>query len=445
MNPFHWNNPPFHWNNPFHTKPNSIVLLGDSITERNYVAAGTVSQTTATDRRGWFTKLNILMHQRFNILNYAGVGAEESGEILARFAADVLAYNPSYVWIQAGANDITAATTSATTWTNIKSMIDQSIGAGIVPIVATVLPRGTVKTLVPSGLTTGAMTALTQAQLTKLNEINESIRNYSYNNSGFIFINWDSAFLADDSNANATSGLPQALYTGDGVHPNSLGATKLADFCFDILDPIIPKNVGRMSVNTAANIASGDMNNCIENGLMLGTTGTEVAPSSGVTADSWRLVKEGGSIEGVGSKVARTDGISGEWQRVTVTASADTGDLLRLDQASVSLSDMATASGWAAGDTIIFEAEVVASASVGHITHCGIELSITAPTSENHQAQFYNDSLDTTDSAISGILRTPPITIPAGASNFVPQLEMATTVGATAQFDWCRVRCFKLS
>lgn len=427
---------------------NTIVLLGDSITNRNREMTGSVGQTTATAKRGPFTMLNILLGQRFNVINYAGVDAEDASEILARLGTDVLAYRPKYVFILAGTNDIVKDTNTAeAVWADIKSMIDQSISAGIIPIVGTIMNRANVTiSALSGGASSGALTQLTQPRLQKLLDINELIREYAFNNSGMILVDWASVFALSDTLANAITGLPKDLYTADGVHPLCIGATALANYGFSVLDSIIPKNTGRMTVPSAAAMASGETNSAIENGSMIGTGGSIVAgDGSGDVADQWRLAQNsGGTLTGVCSKVARTDGGSGEWQRVVVSGATSVAKILRLDQ---STAHTLAETGFAVGDTIIMEAEVKCSASVGHVAHMGLELNIAGGAGENHQGLYHNSvsAQDSTSMEFEGVIRTLPIVIPVGATGFVPQLEMATSIGGTCQFDWGRVRCWKVS
>jgi lysophospholipase L1-like esterase len=68
------------------------------------------------------------------------ISSETSAQILARWAADVTALYPKFVVIDAGINDLSTGVATATTITNLGSMVAAAVAAGIKPVVLSVTP-----------------------------------------------------------------------------------------------------------------------------------------------------------------------------------------------------------------------------------------------------------------------------------------------------------------
>lgn len=69
-----------------------------------------------------------------------GIGSQTTTNIEARFAADVVAYAPSYVLVNGGVNDIAGAVPEATFLANWTSILDACNAAGIKAVVLLILP-----------------------------------------------------------------------------------------------------------------------------------------------------------------------------------------------------------------------------------------------------------------------------------------------------------------
>ena len=97
-----------------------VVCLGDSITAdpEGYVAMARQVIALARPEAG------------IEVIN-AGAGGDTAADMLARFEADVLAHEPTWVTISAGCNDALQAVGLPEYAASMTSMIDSALGAGI--------------------------------------------------------------------------------------------------------------------------------------------------------------------------------------------------------------------------------------------------------------------------------------------------------------------------
>ena len=137
----------------------------------------------------------------------------------------------------------------------------------------------------------------TDLEKIKYTQVNDFIKYYSYNNSKIHYIDWQHIFVEP------LTGLPNEDSSLDGTHPNRQAAIKLGKYLSEKLSIFINKVdlLPTSALNT---------NNFVNNGFMLGDV-------SGL-ATSWT---NGGltTVTFTKEKVARTDGIVGEWQQFNVT------------------------------------------------------------------------------------------------------------------------------
>jgi lysophospholipase L1-like esterase len=141
-----------------------------------------------------------------------GVSGQTTTQMLARFNTDVLAYNPDFVLIMAGINDIfTYDTPAAIIESNLQSMIDQGNGHGAKTVIYTILPD------------TNLVNATREAARVAVNAWIMS------KTSSSVFPIDVATALADP--ADVTNLL--ALYdSGDGVHPSMAGYYLMANMTF---------------------------------------------------------------------------------------------------------------------------------------------------------------------------------------------------------------------
>jgi lysophospholipase L1-like esterase len=288
--------------------PQSIALLGDSITLANDAEWRNVAYF------GW---ANALAGTPFQVSVFSGVGGNTTGQMLARVANDIVAQSPSWCCVMGGTNDISGGVvTLPTMQSNLSGICDALHAAGIRIILCTITPSTSYNTA-------------DEKQL--WHDINGWIRTYAAAHSSYITLADVGELYADPGN----DGQPLAGYTHDGVHPNALGAYTIGVGMAAALSGVVPTcwTFGRRPADTRL---------LTPNPWMTGTTGTKGANCTGVVATGWTAYRA------VASKVARTDGIAGEWQKIEVTAGQtsawiDSGDIL---------------SGFSVGDTIVAQAEV---------------------------------------------------------------------------------------
>lgn len=359
---------------------NTMVVAGDSLTN-NGGGPGLAGNGARTYRPGaaW-TWANQLLGHRVKILKNAGIGGETSTQLLARWATDVLAFNPSWVHLLIGTNDAGISSTSsavplATTQVNILSMIDQSQAQGSGILIGTIPPRGS------GGTNTRGAAAQTHA-LT----LNAWIRNtLPFLRPGIVVVDYYS-LMADP--ANPDQWLPSYVLP-DGTHWNGVGGYVAGKLLADILTPLIP------ALPRVTRVSNDPTN------LITTTRGQFAGAAAGVAPGGW-TTSQAAMVTGL---EARADGIPGNWLVITVPAGG-----------TFQMSRDITA-GLAVGDTVLTAVEFQAS---------GIEQP-TTPTAANQALSWgllvAPDFITTSDmsavngsdpahgnQARSGVLECPPYT-----------------------------------
>lgn len=163
------------------------VFIGNSITE------GWVR-----DHPDFFTQHNFVGR---------GISGQTSYQMLLRFRDDVLALNPEAVVINAGTNDIAENNhiyNEDRTFGNIVTMAETARGAGITPVLTSVLPAGSFP-----------WRQEIKDAPTKVASLNKRLQEYASAN-GLPYIDYYSRMAGE-------GGAMNAGYSGDGIHPNSSG------------------------------------------------------------------------------------------------------------------------------------------------------------------------------------------------------------------------------
>ena len=400
--------------NPLVNRTNSLIITGDSITGRGSSTGGVVKYYNTN---GMWTPALIRLGQRLNLIANTGVGGRSSIATADAFAADVINNSlgrPGYVGIQVGTNDTTADDTIG----SLRRMYEAARAVGIVVIAQTLIPR----------LFSGYGSS--QLKLQQYMDVNNWMRLYAYNNPGIILVDYYAALLNISTLTTAANGDPiTSYYDPDGVHPNPTGARIMGDILFNALDPVIPKlsiggTAGRATVST------GDTSNYLLNPWFIGVgLGT-----------SWNSIVGPGAILGVNSKVARSDGIVGDWQRITLSGAAAITDYWQLYQR---LTDSTI--GLNVSDTIYAEVEFNAVAQAGVIQNLSMYVDSLTSGFLTLAAGWSNagtNDLNTT--SLSGVLRTPQITLPATAFYTTFNINMGTSIAGGATCDFARARIVKV-
>ncbi len=378
-------------------RPNTVALLGDSITDMNGGMESIYdppigSNTPYHSAQGYFTWANASLGGRLTLIRNAGVAGETTAQMLARVTdVTTLPVPVGYCIVLAGTNDVWLyGQTSTQVTTNLQAIYDAIHAAGITVVACTIPPIA------------GVSTSIRQA----LNETNNWIRDRSQQ-PGFIVCDWAARWT--DPASGARTG-----YSSDGVHPKCLGAGALGIALADALRPYIGGSVFMPSTND-------DYTNKLLNGMMTGTTGSVFGGASGTVATSWAALRVSGAGTLVCAKAARTDEIAGEWQTLTLSGGGGTFNLLQYVDGLA---------GLAAGQRWILEMEYDSltptdikqfDLRMGFSNVGGGGFALGAATGLN---EVYPSFVP------AGVIRTPPITVPASASGIRVFIDLTGTAGS---------------
>lgn len=252
---------------------NSQVWLGDSLTQwfdaatpvnaNAPLSAASHSQRVSLGNLG-----SIISKQRGLYVNNAGVGGNNTAQMLARFDTDVTPYAPKVVHLLGGTNDQSYSWPTSTTLDNIATIIDKIRAIGATPILGTIPPRN-------NKITDSAILAM-------------ALRRFALT-EGVPLVDYY-AVLVDP----ATGGFLDEYYR-DGLHPNDAGYVAMATAYAAVAANVLPPHPGFLP------LTAGVSGNLLSNGLW---------PDAGAP---W--VNTGGAI------VAGADGDVGNWMTLTGSAS----------------------------------------------------------------------------------------------------------------------------
>lgn len=263
---------------------NRTVFLGDSIT----IGASDIDgNDVKLGRDSYATLLCLISNNRIRYCHNAGVGSENTADMLARLSADVIAKSPAKCVIMGGTNDIGNSVTETTTHANLTAIHRQLRAAGIEAIFCTIPPRST-------------KPAETAA-------LNRWIRRYCEQN-GLHCVDFYS-MLSDGTSGGWRNG---SAWSSDGVHPwgtipQHPAVQAMAEYANTILSPVYPVHQPDLT---------GDNINGTGNLVVAGCFQTDTN-ADGV-ADNWAISGSGGTV--TPSIESGDPNIAGNWQVLTVTA-----------------------------------------------------------------------------------------------------------------------------
>jgi lysophospholipase L1-like esterase len=171
-------------NSGLHHTPR-VVFMGDSITENWLAGDPTMFSDEILDR---------------------GISAQTSGQMVARFYADVIALQPRVVHLMAGTNDVAGnmgPTDEQTYKNNIMTMVDLAQRHGITVILASIPPAD------------HFWWAPSWKPASKIRELNLWLQSYTRENH-ITFIDYYHVLVG-------AGGAIDIRYSNDGVHPNAAG------------------------------------------------------------------------------------------------------------------------------------------------------------------------------------------------------------------------------
>ena len=190
---------------PKSSAPNmkKIVLIGDSITE------------------SWKGYSPEFFADNPYLIN-KGVGGETTPQILHRFNADVVSFEPGFVIILAGINDIAQNTgyiSVSETFANIVNMVEIAKAHNISPILCSVLPASKIVW----------KPEIKSADL--VIELNNKLKMYCEENN-VVYVDYFSSMVGEKKEL-------RAELTYDGVHPDKNGYAIMEGILLDVLKKIL--------------------------------------------------------------------------------------------------------------------------------------------------------------------------------------------------------------
>ena len=117
-------------------------VLDPSRDENQYTGFG--DSITFAENQGYVPRLEVMLRQRYGaaVIWNEGIGGETTIEAVARFDAAVAAHASRYLMLMEGTNDVIFGSISMdTTAFNLEEMSKRAVKAGVLPLLATIIPR----------------------------------------------------------------------------------------------------------------------------------------------------------------------------------------------------------------------------------------------------------------------------------------------------------------
>lgn len=274
----------------------TLVIYGDSITAGN----GTDTLNTYSISNAQICYANAIAGHPFDIIYNAGVGRENSTQILARIQTDVIDKNPTHCMLLCGMNDATSS---------LHTNFDDTLISNIKTIYERLYANGIYLFLLTNTTTLHDLNKNKQAF-----KINSWMSSYFKDKLGVEIIDLCSAWI-DSSSLN---GYPNALMVRDNIHPSNVGgfyggleiSKHFSKYKTKHLFPV--SALDSYSINNRSLVLN-------HNPLMLGTSGIrQTVTDSGEVANEHFLFSSTG-VTSIASKESRPDGF-GEYQVLDVNS-----------------------------------------------------------------------------------------------------------------------------
>lgn len=426
---------------------NRGVIYGDSIT--NYNTAIT-SGALANQSRGPIVWANVLLgRRRIEIVSNQGVGGETTKQMLDRIDA-VIAADADWVFVLGGVNDIVGQSLPVSTpIANLQSIYQRLLSAGKRVVALSTLP------------VTTSHVAYTLQKNQRIARLNAWIKSFCAANAGMVYVDAFSAVVDPASAASA----PLAGYYADTTHPGTPAAYAIGKAVRNSLQPLLtpqedgPSSLGDTYLSQRQTITSltGDgatatatLNGhnylvgdpiTVEGATPSGYNGSWVISAVTTNTFSWACAASGaasGTVYVSGSDQlldnplfgTPSGGLASSWTKTESNTTTTTTTVARSDGRGnwQQLAIVASASGAAyiqggdyisrvyAGDVLVWEVECEVDAGASALEGIQLQLNVIAggsaytPIALN---RLTGSSMPT--EAWSGLLRTEPFTVPAGA------------------------------
>lgn len=331
------------------------IILGDSIALGSD-PAGAIPTTLGS----WASTLSMVSGQRLRLIRNAGVAGNTTTQMLARIAADVIAYAPDWCLISGMINDLQNQIPKETTRANYEAMRVALQAAGVRVAVTTAAPTDN-----PSASPYATVTLARAAVI----EHNLWLTDWAGQHGIPVIDLWTA--MADLTTGGYVTG-----YTPDGIHPNYAAMAAAATTLAAALPSVFQ---GRDDLVVSA----ADKTDLLGGlGLFLGT------PSSGLAAGWYRSGTSTAAVE-------TGTGVAGKWQRINSVSSANSQLTL----------NSAITTGFSPGDVVEFSGRIdKTAAAIAYI-------SLRTNTSAN-----IADWASTSLRALNGVFRIRA-TVPAGTTS----------------------------
>lgn len=325
-----------------------------------------------------------------------GVGGDTTFDMINRID-EVLQSPCGTVVILGGTNDRVTYTAEQTI-ENLDKMIKLFVAKGKVVVLYAELPRGNAA-FSPAYI-------LTTAQLIEHMKVVNWCLNQKNRYGVYVVNAWPN--MADPASTTGNIKTGQSI---DGLHLNTLGAYNAGSPLADVFNFLFPTYEARLPFNNSDiyNSSTNPTGTWLNTNPMLdGTTGTPAAGGSGSMATGYKGANSSGA-----SGITRTYSKTAQGYQQVVLSGTATGsnpdlDLLRLDYAEGALT---------AGRKVevVADIEVAAGSSNLLSVEAGLTM-VLADTSNFHwfDGDKYDDLSLYPAVATNGVLKTDPITIPAG-------------------------------
>ena len=285
------------------------IIVGDSVALGNSVDSDTA---VVEGTRTWFTHYLLRSEGRATFLWNAARGGTTSTQWLTWYQSEVLDRHPDMVVIQAPTTDPNRGVSLSQTEGNIRSMVDQAETARIQVAIANVLPRPTGHAYI-AAINSWLVTYCDGKQIPLIDSYSQ---------------------VVDPTSGN----LQQPYDSGDGIHPNAVGAAVIGANAASTLAPILDPTPAYLT------LAQPDSASLVRDGLFTADRNNDGKP------DNWSLP----AVTHASYARVAESGTAGEMLEISRNGSpADPTAVV--DQALT---------GWVAGDSLALAARVQVSGSI---------------------------------------------------------------------------------
>jgi lysophospholipase L1-like esterase len=360
------------------------ALLGDS-----FMARCTNTVLYRELDWGWWTWMNNTLNRPFTLIYNGGVSGQKTDEILLR-VQNVIDQKPDWCFVDGGINDISNSVAVADIVTNLKSIFTALMNSGIRVVYLATAPN-----------------AQAAGNSTKVNQLNQAIRDWCIISDGVIFADCYAATV----NPTDTSGGFASGMSDDALHYSAKGARAAGVAVANAISKFVPSNINLVASAQNSYSIDATAKQILTNPLLSGSSGTVSGTgASGTIATGWNGGTDTGTVTSVFTHgQARTDGI-GVDQQIVISAAAS-GAIVNMRQTGL-------VSRVAIGDTVYMSGSLTISGmtdvariyptieatidSVSVIAHC-FDPSSSTYDQGNLTINFQTQDLTLTGTAITAL------------------------------------------